>query len=256
MANALETPNLLDQMPPFEVVNPDGRAPALVICDHASRFIPPEYANLGVSEEEIARHIGWDIGAGDVARELARLIDAPAVLCGTSRLVIDCNRRLGDPSSIPEASDGTPVPGNLELSPEERSRRAERYFRPYHAEIERRLDGFAKPPALVSVHSFTPVMNGFARPWHVGMLYDEDDRLARPVISALRREAGLVVGDNEPYSGRHPVGYALGTYGNRRGLAPAVFEIRQDLIDTPEKARGWAERLAHILRPLLGARIH
>lgn len=243
-------------MPPFEVVNPDGRAPALVICDHASRFIPSEYGNLGVSEEEIARHIGWDIGAGDVARELAWLIDAPAVLCGTSRLVIDCNRRLGDPSSIPEVSDGTPVPGNRDLPAEERDRRVECFFRPYHAEIERRLDAFAKPPALVSVHSFTPVMAGFARPWHVGLLYDEDDRLARPVIEALRREAGLVVGDNEPYSGRHPVGYALGTYANGRGLAPAVFEVRQDLIETAENAHIWARRLAHILRPLLGGRIH
>jgi predicted N-formylglutamate amidohydrolase len=240
----------------FEVVNPDGRAPALVICDHASRFIPPEYGSLGVSEEEIARHIGWDIGAGEVARELARLIDAPAVLCGTSRLVIDCNRRLGDPSSIPEVSDGTPVPGNRNLTPDERTRRAQRYFHPYHAEIERRLDGFARPPALVSVHSFTPVMNGFARPWHVGMLYDGDARLALPIIEALRREPGLVVGDNEPYSGRQPVGYALGTYGNRRGLAPAVFEVRQDLIDTPETAHIWARRLAHVLRPLLEGGIH
>lgn len=239
-------------MPIFEVVNPDGRAPALVICDHASRHIPPEYGDLGVSEQEIARHIGWDIGAADVARELARLLDAPAVLCGTSRLVIDCNRRLDDPSSIPEASDGTPVPGNRNLSAEERRRRAERFFRPYHAEIERRLDGFAAPPALVSIHSFTPVMNGFVRPWHVGLLYDEDDRLARPIVAALRREPGLVVGDNEPYSGRHPVGYALGTYGNGRGLAPAVFEVRQDLIETAEKAHIWAARLAHILRPLLG----
>jgi predicted N-formylglutamate amidohydrolase len=238
-------------MSPFEVVNPDGRAPALVICDHASRFVPPEYDNLGLAEAEIARHIGWDIGAGDVARELARLIDAPAVLCGTSRLVIDCNRRLEDASSIPEASDGTPVPGNQGLAPAERERRAARFFHPYHAEIERRLDGFASPPALVSVHSFTPVMADFARPWHVGLLYDEDDRLARPIIQALRREGGLVVGDNEPYSGRHPVGYALGTYANGRGLAPAVFELRQDLVDTPEKAHVWARRLAHVLQAIL-----
>ena len=243
-------------MPPFEVVNPDGRAPALVICDHASRCIPPEYGNLGVSEEEIARHIGWDIGAGDVARELARLLDAPAVLCGTSRLVIDCNRLLDDPSSIPEVSDGTPVPGNLGLAPAERERRAERFFRPYHDEIERRLDGFSEPPALISVHSFTPVMAGVARPWHVGLLYDEDDRLARPLIAALRRERGLVVGDNEPYSGRHPMGYALGVYGNGRGLRPAVFEVRQDLIGEFGAARAWARRLADALRPLLNARIH
>ena len=243
-------------MPPFEVVNPNGQAQALVICDHASRFIPPEYGNLGVPEEEIARHIGWDIGAADVARELARLLDAAAVLCGTSRLVIDCNRRLDDPSSIPEVSDGTPVPGNRGLTAAQRRLRAERHFAPYHAEIERRLAAFASPPALVSVHSFTPVMAGRARPWHVGLLYDEDDRLARPLIDGLRREEGLVVGDNEPYSGRSPMGYALGTYGNGRGLAPAIFEVRQDLIEIPEKAHIWARRIANILRPLLGTRVH
>jgi len=238
-------------MPPFEVVNPHGRAAALIVCDHASRHIPPEYGNLGVPEREIARHIGWDIGAGEVARGLAALLDAPAVLCGTSRLVIDCNRRLDDPSSIPEASDGTPVPGNRALSEAERGRRVERFFRPYHDAVERRLDGFAAPPALISIHSFTPVMNGFVRPWHVGLLYDGDDRLARPLIEALRREPGLVVGDNEPYSGRHPVGYALATYGNGRGLAPAVFEIRQDLIETPENAHNWSALISRIISPIL-----
>lgn len=243
-------------MPPFEVVNPQGRAAALIVCDHASRHIPPEYGNLGVPEQEIARHIGWDIGAGEVARRLAELLDAPAVLCGTSRLVIDCNRRLGDPSSIPEESDGTPVPGNRGLSGDERQRRVERFFRPYHEEVERRLDGFAAPPALISIHSFTPVMKGFARPWHVGLLYDGDDRLARPLIEALRREPGLVVGDNEPYSGRHPVGYALAVYGNGRGLAPAVFEIRQDLIETTENAHNWALLLSRIISPILVGFVH
>lgn len=240
-------------MPPFEIVNPDGRAPALVICDHASKFIPPEYENLGLPEAEVARHIGWDIGAGEVARALARLLDAPAVLCGTSRLVIDCNRRLDDPSSIPEVSDGTPIPGNRGLSPAERRRRAELVFHPYHRAIEERLARFPKPPALISIHSFTPVMNGFARPWHVGLLYDADDRLARPLIAALKAEPGLVVGDNEPYSGRNPVGYSLATYGNGMGLAPAVFEIRQDLIEDLENARIWAARLARALEPLLAA---
>src|SRR5690606_31771648 len=153
-----------------------GRAPPYILCSHASFHIPPEHDNLGLAEAEAARHIGWDTGAGDVTRRLAGVLDAPAVLCGTSRLVIDCNRHPDDPSSIPETSDGTAVPGNRGLSSEERRRRFERFFRPYHAEIERRLDAFASPPALVSVHSFTPVMNGFVRPWHVGLLYDEIGR--------------------------------------------------------------------------------
>src|SRR5438876_8032664 len=159
-----------DDPPPFEIFQPERRAPLLIICDHASRAMPRALGRLGLDETLLMRHIGWDIGAAEVTRRLAALLDAPAVLCGYSRLVIDCNRGLGDPTSIPEVSDGVAVPGNVGLTPAARVARVEGIFRPYHAAIAAQLAAFAGRgivPVLFSVHSFTPVMNGFVRPWHV-----------------------------------------------------------------------------------------
>jgi len=246
-----------DDAPAFEAANPHGAAPLLIACDHASNRIPARYAGLGLPPAELARHIAWDIGAAEVTRRLAFRLDAPAVLSGVSRLVIDCNRPFDDASSIPELSDGTAIPGNRGLDAAARQARAERHFLPYHREIERRLDGFAARgivPVFVSVHSFTPAMGGRERPWHVGLLWDGDDRMARPLIAALRRQAGLVVGDNEPYSGADPRGYAIDVYGHRRGLPMAVFEVRQDLIDTRHGALEWADRLSAALAEVLTVR--
>ncbi|HJM91181.1 MAG: N-formylglutamate amidohydrolase [Alphaproteobacteria bacterium] len=239
---------------PFTIVNDDGAAPALIICDHASRHIPEELEDLGLSEEQLSRHIAWDIGAGEVAGRLATLLDAPAVLCGTSRLVVDCNRPFGEASSIPESSDGVAVPGNAKLALSERQRRMDRYFHPYHDEIDRRIHGHdqqSQAPALISVHSFTPEMDGFQRPWHVGVLWDQDQRMATPVIRELRRNPDLLVGENEPYNGTNPPGYALHIHAADNNLPIAVFEIRQDLIDTAEGAERWAHILAQALTPAL-----
>jgi predicted N-formylglutamate amidohydrolase len=203
----------------------------------------------------LLRHIAWDIGAADVTRRLAGLLDAPAVLCGTSRLVIDCNRPLDDPTSVPPVSDGIAIPGNQNLTDSQRRARAERHFHPYHAEIRRRIDGIRArgvTPTVVSVHSFTPVMNGFERPWHVGLLWDRDRALAQALIAELRRNPTLAVGDNEPYSGADPRGYAIAAYGEGLGLPMAVFEVRQDLIDTHHGAEAWAHILNAALRPVLG----
>lgn len=240
--------------PAFELVNPDGAARALLICDHASRFVPPEYDALGLDDSLLQRHIAWDIGAADVTRRLAGLLDAPAVLCGTSRLVVDCNRPHDDPSLIPAVSDGIVIPGNGDVDAAEKRRRIARHFIPYHREVERRLDRFAAlgvVPAVISVHSFTPVMNGFERPWHVGLLSALDRRMAAPLVDELRRDPALTVGDNEPYTGDDPRGYAIHVYGHVRGLPMAVFEVRQDLIDTHHGAESWAHILFAALGPVL-----
>ena len=240
--------------PAFELVNPDGAADVLLICDHASRFVPPEYDNLGLDISLLQRHIAWDIGAADVTRRLAGLLDAPAVLCGTSRLVVDCNRPHNDASFIPAVSDGIEVPGNRNVDAAEKRRRIERHFVPYHREIERCLGQFKARgvvPVVVSVHSFTPVMNGFERPWHVGLLSAQDRRVAVPLIAELRRNPSLNVGDNEPYSGEDPRGYAIHVYGDQWGLPLALFEVRQDLIDTHHGAESWAHILSAALRPVL-----
>jgi predicted N-formylglutamate amidohydrolase len=239
-----------------EAFNLQGRAPVLVLCDHAGRRIPPELDNLGLPPMETARHIGWDIGSADVTRHLAMLLDAPAVLCHVSRLVIDPNRKPGDPSSIPAISDGTLVPANQDLSPEQVRWRLRRFFSPYHRAVARQIARLRRRgvPAIVSMHSFTPRMGHTWRPWHAAVLWDTDPRLAAPVLEGLRREPDLHVGDNEPYSGRFPVGYSIPFHAARPRLPHVTFEVRQDLIDTRETAEAWAERLARVLREPLSDR--
>src|SRR5258708_14633473 len=229
-----------DDPPPFELLPPERRAPLLIICDHASRAMPRALGRLGLDETLLMRHIGWDIGAAEVTRRLAALLDAPAVLCGYSRLVIDCNRGLGDPTSIPEESDGVAVPGNVGLTPAARVARVDGIFRPYHAAIEAQLAAFAERgivPVVFSVHSFTPVMNGFARPWHVGVLWDKDPRVPVPLIAELAAaDPRRIVGDNEPYSAREPSGYPIRTHAEPAALPHPAGEIRQDLIAPPPRA--------------------
>ena len=236
-----------DDPPAFSVFNEGGRTPLLLLCDHASKAVPKALGDLGLSHQELGRHIGWDIGSLDTARELARLLDAPLVASGYSRLVIDCNRWPGGEGSTPEVSDGTPVPGNRGLTSEAVAARAEACFWPYHREVDRQLDRLSadgRKVALLVVHSFTPRMNGFDRPWHVGVLWNDDARLPEPLLAELQRDAGLVVGDNEPYSARATYEYTLNAHARTRGLPHCSLEVRQDLIGTPDEARAWARRLA------------
>jgi predicted N-formylglutamate amidohydrolase len=240
-----------------EFCEESANAPVLLTCDHASNAVPQSLAGLGLAPEALEQHIGWDIGAASVTRRLARALGATAILSGYSRLVIDCNRDPADPSSIPEASDGIPVPGNRNLAPEARVVRREACFEPYHQAVAARLDAlFAAGgvPALLSIHSFTPVMNGLARPWQVGILWDKDPRLPVPLLAALRADPSLVVGDNEPYSAREPAGYTVRHHAVARGLPHMAIELRQDLVAAPEGAAFWAERLAAALLPILARR--
>jgi predicted N-formylglutamate amidohydrolase len=176
--------------PPFSVHNEQGKAPLLLLCDHASKAVPEALGNLGISQAELSRHIGWDVGGLDAAIALAEALDAPLIASGYSRLVIDCNRWPGGEGSTPEISDGTPVPANKGLTKEQVDARAEACFWPYHREVDRHLDrmtaGGAKV-ALLVMHSFTPQMNGFKRPWHVGVLWNDDARLPEPLLVELRR---------------------------------------------------------------------
>ena len=240
--------------PAFEIVNPEGRAPFLLICDHASKTLPRALGTLGLEVRLLEQHIAWDIGASDAARWLSRRFDAPLVRAGYSRLAIDLNRALDDPTSIAQESDGVDIPGNRKLTAVARAARADALFRPYHGAIDAALGRFrarGAVPALISIHSFTPVMNGFARPWHFGVLWDRDPRIAVPLIENLRREPGAVIGDNEPYSARDPHGFSAAHHAGSHGYPHIEIEIRQDLIDTPARAAVWAERLARALGPIL-----
>ena len=254
---AAELPILAaDESPPFEVLNGDAGGRLLLICDHASNIVPRARGDLGLPHVELRRHIGWDIGAASVSRHLVALMNAPAVLARFSRLVIDCNRAPDHPGLIPPVSDRTEVPGNRDLTAGERAARLAELFVPYHAEIDRQIDrlaaGAGVDPVIVSIHSFTPMMDGVERPWQTGILWNRDPRLAVPLIERLRREPDLVVGDNEPYSAREGFGHTLYTRGDGRGLANALIEIRQDLIDTDHGAAAWAERLKAALDDVLG----
>lgn len=253
-----ETPLLGPRDPaPYEVFVGGRRWPALIVCDHASAAVPEALGDLGLTRAQLLRHIGWDIGAAGVARGLATRLGLPAVLGGYSRLVVDCNRRLDDPTSMLPSSDGDLVPGNRTITPSDRRRRALEIFEPYHAAIERELAvGLreAEAPALIAVHSFTPRFGGVDRPWHCGILWDRDPRLAVPLLEGLAAEPGLHVGDNEPYSGRHPADYTIDTHAEGRGWPHVCLEIRQDLIGDEPGQRQWAERLARLLEPLLADR--
>jgi predicted N-formylglutamate amidohydrolase len=239
--------------PPVEIFNEGGTAPTLLVCDHAGRHVPLRLGSLGVDTAAFERHIAWDIGAAEVARRLAIRLDAPLVQSVYSRLVVDVNRRPDDPTAMPADSDGTPVPANVGLSAAARAARIAALFEPYHRAIATRLEAMRRRtvPVVVSIHSFTPVFKGFERPWHIGVLWNRDARLARPLIARLAATEGVVVGDNQPYSGRDEHGYTLPRHVEGAGIPHVLLEIRQDLIDTRHGAEEWSEKLYGALAPLL-----
>jgi predicted N-formylglutamate amidohydrolase len=232
--------------PAFEVVRPSGTSNAFLLCDHASHAIPRSLNTLGLSEQERLDHIGWDIGAASMARELSRLLDATLVLSGFSRLVIDCNRPPHVSTSIPEITGGVRVPGNEGLSDEERRDRADVCFWPYHRAIQRSLDArveASQPTFILSLHSFTPFL-GSARPWHAAMLYGKDRRLAKAFLDALGKNTELVIGDNEPYRVTADTDYSIPNHAEARSLPGVLIEIRQDLLMASAGPEKWAERMA------------
>lgn len=255
----LRPPSLLapDEPDPVHLVNPGGASDFVLLADHAGRGIPRALARLGVTESELLRHIAWDIGIAGVTERLAQALDAVAVLQHYSRLVIDCNRDPSSPTSIPEISEYTSVPGNAGLSAEQRQARVDAVFRPYHARIAALLDERAseqRRTLLVAMHSFTPVFKGQSRAMHVGVLYHRETRLAHIMLDLLRAEGDLVVGDNAPYAITDTSDYAVPVHGESRDLPHVELEIRQDLIADPAGQAAWAALLARLL-PVAATRL-
>jgi predicted N-formylglutamate amidohydrolase len=237
---------------PFVTIDGDLASGLLIICDHAANAVPAEYGDLGLPAAEFHRHIAYDPGAAAVTRMMASRLGAPAVLSTFSRLLIDANRGEDDPTLIMKLSDGAVVPGNAAVDGDERARRIRRFHAPYHAEIaatlaQMRATGVV--PAIFSVHSFTPIWRGARRPWHAGVLWDKDPRFALPLIDALREDASLVVGDNEPYAGALK-NDTLNRHATVAGLTHALIEVRQDLIADEAGVAAWSERLSAIVARL------
>ncbi len=234
----------------FEIVPGDLAAGLVLVADHASNRVPADLAGLGLPASEFARHIAFDIGVAPLTRVLAARLGVPAVLSCFSRLVIDPNRGDDDPTLVMRLSDGAVVPGNASLDAVGRQARIERFWRPYDEALTRTVDGaFAagRPPILFSLHSFTPIWRGTPRPWHCGVLWDADPRLPELLLTRLRGDPALVVGDNEPYDGALE-GDTMYRHGTRRGLVHAILEVRQDLIADDAGVAAWADRLEPILR--------
>lgn len=205
----------------------------MIACDHAANRIPEHLGNLGLSDDRLETHIALDIGARQVAIQLSRLFDAPLILARYSRLVIDLNRHLDDPTLIADKSDHVPVPGNRNMGGADRQQRIDRFFHPYHkryGELVSCMTGRHPDPVIISVHSFTPCMDGFDRPWHFGVLHDPGDALARSLLAAFAKLPDRIIGDNQPYHVNDPRGYANQVHARDRGLSMAMLEIRQDLI--------------------------
>jgi predicted N-formylglutamate amidohydrolase len=239
-----------DEPPPFTVENETGASPFLIVADHAGKVLPRRLRQLGLSEAECDRHIAWDIGIGAVCSLIGTALDAAVIRQNYSRLVIDCNRMPESEQSIVGLSERTRVPGNIGLSESDRAERLREIFKPYHdriaSELDRRRDS-GRPTALIAMHSFTPVFKSVARPWQIGVLYNRDPRFAHVLMEFLRREKGLVVGDNEPYAVADATDYTIPIHGERRSLHHVAIEIRQDLITDEAGQRMWAALLVRLL---------
>ena len=238
---------------PYLIEGADRPARWLVTCDHAANTVPAfvNGGTLGLAEADMARHIAYDVGAAGVARALGRLLDAPVICSNYSRLVIDPNRGEDDPTLLMKLYDGTIIPGNRHAGAAERENRLNKLYRPYHTALAR-LAARQPDTIICSVHSFTPQFRGRPpRPWHVGLLYAVDDRLAKPLLARLNAEDDLCVGDNEPYSG-HLAGDAIARHAIAYERANILLELRNDLIETPGTQEGWAARLAPMLADAAG----
>lgn len=248
----------VEDLPAYEVIGSrDSHSPILIVCDHASREVPKVLRGLDIDGQYFEQHIGHDIGAAGVSRMLAERLNATAVLAGFSRLVIDANRFLTAHDSIPSISDGIAIKGNERLTDIDKMLRVEELFIPYHYEINRAVSNIRQHfsmPLLMSVHSYTPVFQGFERPWEIGVLWEGDDGVASMLLDYLREHTPYHVGENEPYHACNPIGYTIKTHAETKGYPHILVEIRQDLIrdekGQAEFASVFASALEHIRNTL------
>ncbi|MGF7162054.1 putative N-formylglutamate amidohydrolase [Rhodoligotrophos appendicifer] len=235
---------------PVVVVNRDGASPFVLVCEHAGNRIPKALGRLGLADADLSAHIAWDIGAEPMARLMAEALDAPLLLQLYSRLVIDCNRPPDSPEAMCEVSELTPIPGNRDLTADQRRARIDAVFTPFHDAVARLLDERAaqgRESILVTLHSFTPIYKGFQRPWHVGAQYNRAPELSHTINALLAADPTLVIGDNVPYPVNDATHYTIPVHGEQRGIAHSMIEVRNDLITHPAGQAVWADKLGRVL---------
>ncbi len=241
---------------PFAIERSNGTAPVVFVVDHASNHIPAPYGDLGLDAAARDSHIAWDPGALPVAQHMSRMLDAPLIRATVSRLVLDLNRSVESDTLVPQISETTTIPGNKNLSPAERGARIDAVYRPYHAAVEnlvvQHAAKFAFPIAVVAIHTFTPVYKGLARPWHVGILFDEDDSLGRAILGSLAADLGMTSAANQPYSPADGVYWTLDRHAAARGLKNVMIEIRNDEVRTEDAQTKWATKLAGPIARMMG----
>ena len=256
VADEQALPSLLaaDEPAVFQVIHGGSDRRLIIACDHASNRIPRSLGTLGLADHYLEDHIAWDIGAAAVTQILCRRLGCVAVLGNYSRLVVDLNRHMNDATVMPAISDGVLIPGNLSQSEAQRVQRIREMHSPYHEAIRREIDLMSSAdqrPVMITLHSFTPQQHGLPRPWDAGVLWDADSRLALRLMARLRSSGDVCVGDNEPYSGRHPADFTLDHHAELVGLAHAGVEIRQDLVTDKRGQAGWCDRLARAFEAIL-----
>lgn len=231
------------------IINPDVRSGVIILCEHASNHVPEAYAKLGLSDEDLQKHIAWDIGAEKVTRKMCEMMGVSAVLSPVSRLLIDKNREPDHQTLVPPVSDDIVIPANRDLTAKAIAARKQAYYDPFHGACDELIEAHLEEgivPIIVGMHSFTPVMNDEDRPWQIGFLWNKDPRLAQAMIGLIERETDLTVGDNQPYSGKD-LYYTMQRHGAERGLPQTTIEIRQDLLADEKMVLQWAALLADVL---------
>lgn len=230
-----------------EYLDGDPSSGIVLVCEHASNFIPPEYNALGLTEQLLSSHIAWDPGAATVTRRMSEQLGAPALLGGASRLLYDCNRANDAPDAIPARSEIFDIPGNQNLSPDEKQARIDRFYQPFHGALNLAFDQHTNPIALVTVHSFTPVYRGKKRQVEIGILHDEDPRLADAMLASAPNRSDMMVLKNEPYGPDDGVMHTLKKHGIERGLLNVMIEVRNDFLTTESDCFSIADLLADLL---------
>ena len=255
MPSPAETGQAVENWPvPCTILNESGASDWVLVCEHASAHVPAEYARLGLGEAERRAHIAWDPGAAELTRALSQRLDATATLANYSRLLIDLNRPIDSPASIPEMSEEIAIPGNIGITALERARRIDRIFTPFHDSVTALLDARAaagRRTRLLALHSFTPVFRGVARPWHLGVLSGASRPLAeRFVTEVTARDATITAALDEPYKVEEGDDMAIPVHGDARGLDALLLEVRNDTLDAPASVEAWAETIAAALERL------